>query len=280
MPKAVVSGYHSFIASHLIKRLEHEKMEVVKVERQKLYDGNFDYWFHLSTYGNHYNQKDLIQTVNINIQYLLAILESIKKKKFISFVNFSSSSVTLPVPTLYSETKRLGEYLCNLYRRDYGLPIINIRPYSVYGPGEADFRFIPTLIINGLKGDKSKVSLGARHDWLYIEDFIEAVYLISRNPKIDQPVAIGRGLSSSNGEVAVTVNEVFKQYDDNYKEIFYDYTSSMRDYDTDKWVANSNVLRLLGWTDKFSLHDGLVETYKYYKKRYDRLGKTDNLNIL
>ena len=272
MPKAVITGYHSFIAGHLIKRLEEEKFEIVKLERGYTTIEDFDYWFHLSSYGNHYHQKDEKTTFDVNVKYLFDILNSIKDKQFTAFINFSTSSVDLSVQTMYSATKYIGEQICNIFREKYKKPIISIRPYSVFGEGEADFRFIPTVINNGLNGDKTKVILEPRHDWIYIGDFVEAVLLIVKN--IDslkgQPIPIGTGISWSNQEVVEIIDQIFHEYDNNYKEIFYDVLGhNIRSYDTQDWRADNSILKSLGWQQKHSLREGLIECYKYYKNKHD-----------
>ena len=210
--------------------------------------------------------------IEANILNLFQLLEFTKDVSYKVFINFSTSSVTLPIQTVYSATKHSGEYICEAFCQKYRKPIVSVRPYSVYGPGEADFRFIPTIINKGLNGDKPKVILEPRHDWIYVEDLINAVLLIVKNIGIlrDQLIPIGTGISWSNQEIVDIIDEIFKQYDDNYKEIFYDVLlKDLREYDTQEWVANISILKSLGWSQKYSLREGLIECFKYYKKKHE-----------
>jgi len=277
MPKAIITGASGFIGRHLVNKLK-ENNQVITISHKPLLfnkvillPSEIDYIFHLAGYGNHYNQNDEPMIIGANIDLLYKTLFSTDQFDYKAFINFSTSSVTLPVQTLYSITKKAGEDICKYYAKKYDKPIVSIRPYSVYGSGEADFRFIPTLILNGLKGNKSKVVFEPRHDWVYVEDLVDALMLIVKN--IDslrgQVIPIGTGLSWSNEEVAQIIDEIFQKENTDYKNIFYDRAKDMREYDNKEWVADNTILRNLGWCPKHSLREGLVETFKYY----DRLRK-------
>jgi len=278
MSKAIILG-HGFISSHLEKRLKDDGMIVEVMSDKDIHYSKkleCDYLFRLSAYGNHYNQclynTDEWKMIEANILNLFQLLEFTKDVSYKVFINFSTSSVTLPIQTVYSATKHSGEYICEAFCQKYRKPIVSVRPYSVYGPGEADFRFIPTIINKGLNGDKPKVILEPRHDWIYVEDLINAVLLIVKNIGIlrDQLIPIGTGISWSNQEIVDIIDEIFKQYDDNYKEIFYDVLlKDLREYDTQEWVANISILKSLGWSQKYSLREGLIECFKYYKKKHE-----------
>ena len=47
----------------------------------------------------------------------------------------------------YDESKRLGETLCYIYNRYYGVHTNIIRPFNIYGPGmqENDYRVMPNF---------------------------------------------------------------------------------------------------------------------------------------
>jgi nucleoside-diphosphate-sugar epimerase len=63
-----------------------------------------------------------------------------------------SLSSTPPPPSGYPFSKLVGEYYCRAYAQQFGLPYTIIRPFNLYGPGEApgsepgDSHVIPDLI--------------------------------------------------------------------------------------------------------------------------------------
>ena len=130
-----------------------------------------DYIIHTATYGNHYDQKDFKQMVEANIIGTYNLLEAAKDFDYKTFYNFTTSSVLLKDKTYYSITKQCGEQLSGMYKN-----VVNVRPYSVYGPGEASHRFIPTVINCLNTGKEMILDEQAVHAWIYIDDLVMALF--------------------------------------------------------------------------------------------------------
>jgi len=80
----------------------------------------------------------------------------------------------------YSVSKASGDLLVQAYYRTYGVSIIVVRPSNNYGPYQHPEKLIPKTIIRAMHdtpvpvyGDGSQV-----RDWLFVEDFCEALSLI------------------------------------------------------------------------------------------------------
>ena len=210
-----VTGSNGFIGKHLCQRLG----DVVKVER----NGNLpecDVVYHLASYGNHYFQKDVIQTVNTNIIYLAELIRQAKKMGA-KFYNVSSSSVTLKIQTTYSATKIIGENLTT----EAGF--INIRPYSVYGEGEAEHRLIPTIIRCLRTGEAMELAPDPVHDWIHVQDFISAM--------LDGHTEIGTGIQYTNLEIVRMLEQI------SGKKLNVKLTEKVRNFDTDNWKCENGV---------------------------------------
>ena len=83
----------------------------------------------------------------------------------------------LPRPmSPYGVTKLAAEHLCNLYQRNFSVPVVSLRYFTVYGPGQrpdmAFHRFISAM----LKGEELVVygSGEQTRDFTFIDDIIEA----------------------------------------------------------------------------------------------------------
>jgi UDP-glucuronate 4-epimerase len=251
--KALISGMSGFIGQALKKRLESDGCTVIGVPRG--FDDTFpfshifdaDYICHLAAYGNHSYQNDISGMILSNILYtneLFSILENNKCLK--RFYNFSTSSVTLPVQTPYSITKKCAEEIAIYYKDTFNLPIVNIRPYSVYGIGEANHRFIPTVIKCLLSGEQMVLDENATHDWIFIESFIDA--LLSGHTEI------GSGIKTTNKQVVELLEQISGKKL-NYKP------GKLRVYDNDNWVCPKGVPCI-------SLKEGLEKTFEHYSKLY------------
>jgi len=218
--KYYITGANGFIGSALCKRLaEHEVFKAGK-EISPYELRHADIIIHLGAYGNHVFQTNINEIIQANITRLQDLLQFTKNCDFKKFYNISTSSVTLPVQTVYSASKLIGEELVNSYRDNR---IVNIRPYSVYGEGEADHRFIPMVIRCLNSGEEMELDCNAVHDWIHVDDFITAM--------LTGAVNIGTGMQATNLDV-VTALELISG-----KKLNYTAVPGQRIYDTNKWVC-------------------------------------------
>lgn len=163
----------------------------------------FDYLFHLSAYGNHYFQTEEVKIYKANVQRPFDLLEKTKKTTYKGFFNFATTFHNLESGSFYGSTKAAGEYLVRSFVQKYNLPIVNIRPYSIFGEREWNFRFIPTLC-NRIKDDEGITVSDVSHDWTYVEDFIDRlIELMPRTKELQgKSVGIGSGTRRSNMQIA------------------------------------------------------------------------------
>jgi nucleoside-diphosphate-sugar epimerase len=274
--KALVSGATGFIGSHLVKRLLGMGWEVKCLTQGQFYDtkpikGDYDYIFHLAAYGQHFHQRDDVDEIyRANVFGTLNLLERTKDIKYKAFINFGTSSeygvknkpmkeTDLVEPTFfYASSKVASTALCQAWSHEFDKNIVTVRPFSIYGPGEADFRFIPKLINSQLTGEVFKLSSGV-HDWICIEDFIDGLLLVAENAKKlkGKVVNIGTGKQYTNQEVVDTLAKYIRP-------IYYE-PGQMRPNDTKGcWRADNRLLKSLGWKQKHTLSEGLGETIQYY----------------
>jgi len=197
---------------------------------------NPDYIIHLATYGNHYHQKDFRQMVKTNILETYNLLEAAKTTNYKLFYNVSTSSVLLKDQTYYSITKLCGEQLSGMYKN-----VVNIRPYSVYGPGEGSHRFIPTIIDCLNSGNEMILDENATHAWIFIDDFIKAMFA--------GETELG-GAKTSNIEIVRILEQI------SGKKLKY-ISGKLRSYDTENWVMPKPICYT-------SLYNGLKLTYEYF----------------
>ena len=283
MSKCVISGKSGFIGSHLASYLEKKGLEVIGIPREYLYDikklqefilkHNPDYIFHTAAYGNMSGQKDPGEIVTANIACTWNLLQASRDIPYRAFVNFGSSSEygkkdkpmtedMLPeVETFYGASKVATTYLCKAYAKQFTKPVVTVRPFSVYGPGEASFRFIPTLIRYLQTGEIMDFAEGV-HDWIYIDDLIEGVFTVSQHARelFGQVVNIGTGIETSNSKIEDLLTRISK------KSLNINYFSNMRPNDSPVWVDGSKMLRLYGWKPKVGLEKGLRRCYEFYTK--------------
>lgn len=261
---AIVSGSHGFIGQHLVKALEKKNIKVIPLDRTYLHlpftlkrfleETKPDYIYHLAAYGNMANQKGINIISSVNLMGTFNLLNASLGINYKAFINISTSSVKLPYQTIYSATKAGAEKLCNAFIDEYQKPIVIVRPYSVYGIGEADFRFIPTVFRSCLTGEEMILTPDAVHDWVYIDDLIKCLVKAPDHAFHKDTLLVGTGLGTSNRDV-VSIIERITGKKANIKE-----EKQMRSFDTKIWVAPDCPE---GMT---SLEDGLIKIYESIKE--------------
>jgi nucleoside-diphosphate-sugar epimerase len=152
--------------------------------------------------------KEFADYTALNILATQQLLEAAKSYPLRKFVYASSSSVYGDVTTLpmredalpkplspYGVSKLSAEHLCYLYWKNYGVPTIALRYFTVYGPRQrpdmAFHRFLRFLLEGRpipIYGDGQQT-----RDFTFIDDIVEANFLASQAPIVGEAFNIGGG---------------------------------------------------------------------------------------
>ncbi len=245
--RALITGSHGFLGSHLARHLRQHDIEVFPFKREWFTDPNLEgyiksidphYIFHLAASGNLPGHKeDDVDVFTSNLGYLFNLLQAVKDLPLEGFINISTSSVLLPFQTTYSATKMGAEALCKSYADQYAIPAVSMRPFSLYGPGDHPGHLIPTLFNAALTDKPIKIAKDPMHDWTYVEDFVEVMIAYAKAGKAHQgkSVHVGSGRVNSNWMVLQDIEEITG------KRIKINGEFPARAYDTDEWVARSSL---------------------------------------
>jgi nucleoside-diphosphate-sugar epimerase len=118
------------------------------------------------------------------------------------------SDPLLPV-TSRGLAKAAAGLLASEWARAPGRSLVTIRLFSVYGPGEAETRLVPRALRASLRGEELPLTApGVRHDWVYVEDAIEALLLAALAPlESGECFHVGSGVQWSNEELVEQVGK-------------------------------------------------------------------------
>jgi len=83
----------------------------------------------------------------------------------------------------YSASKAAGDHLVMAYYHTYGLPVTMSNCSNNYGPYQFPEKFVPLMILNMLEGKPLPVYGDGKNirDWLYVEDYNNAIWAIMQN---------------------------------------------------------------------------------------------------
>ena len=165
--------------------------------------------------------------------------------------------------------KRFGEKLCEIFSEKLKrrMPCIALRPTNLYGAHD-DFNFetshvTPALIRRAVErqdpftvwGDGSEV-----RDLVYVDDLIDAMLLAMDRVDGYDPINIGLGKGYSVKEILNTILEI----EDFHPKVIFD--TSKPTMIPKRLVDISKAEKVLGWSPKTDLREGLKKTIKWYKE--------------
>jgi UDP-glucose 4-epimerase len=284
--RILVTGSSGFIGRHLCKKLENIGIELVinatngnvpldvtnykeVMSIKEEVEGIIHLAAKTSVSGSFGNP---FETYYVNLLGTLNMLEFAKKKNVRVFVYNSTYVYGQPkyIPideshpvnphSPYNLSKFIGEQLCMDYSASFGLNVVTLRPFYVYGPHCKEGRLIPS-ILRQIEGRKGRILLSGRkikRDFLFISDFVELVMkILGRLPSGYNMYNVGTGKSNTLEEVA----EIIATLTNRKMELRYHRDKRTREI-TDMVADISKVKRGFNWTPKFSLDDGLEITLK------------------
>ena len=78
---------------------------------------------------------------------------------------------------IYAVSKLAGEHFAHAYGTDYGLNVVSVRPFNVYGPRQVGEGAIQQMINAAIQGrDITVFNEGTQiRSWCYVEDFVSAL---------------------------------------------------------------------------------------------------------
>lgn len=212
-----------------------------------------------------------------NINATQVLLEAAKDAQHLKSLVFASSSsvygdaetlptheeiIPLPVSP-YGVTKLAAERLCGIYHKNFGVPCVSLRYFTVYGPRQrpdmAFHKFFRAVLEDEaipIYGDGQQT-----RDFTFVSDLIAANLAAATTPAaVGQIFNIGGGSRVILAEVLDTIAEIVgKPIKRNYIE------KAMGD--ARHTAADiSKARKILGYQPQVSLRDGLTQEWQWVKK--------------
>ena len=260
-----------------LKGVEYISVDITneKILLSKLKDKPFDYVLNVGGYVNHanyFNDGDKVFKVHFNGTKNL--VNCINKSGLKSFVQIGSSDEygknsapqnenqrELPISSYSFAKTAVTHFLQMLYRTE-GFPVVILRPFLVYGPGQDKNRFIPQIVRGCLNNNNFPVSSGAQlRDFCYISDIVNAIFAsVGNKNTYGEVVNIASGRAASIKSVVIMVRDIIGSGYPEFGKVESRIGESMELY-----ADISKAKTLLYWTPRVNLKEGLMKTISSIK---------------
>ena len=224
--------------------------------------------------------KNPVKTMQVNMIGTANMLEAAKQNK-ISYriIEFSTSEVfgsmafksTETDETVagsagearwtYAVSKLAGEHLAKAYHTEFNLPVVTVRPFNVYGPGQTGEGAMQIFIKKALNNEDITIhGDGAQiRAWCYVDDFVDCILRC-----LSSDEAIGESFNIGNSRAVITIlglaQTVCRVLNSKSKINYVDALSAdiaIRIPSVDKSYEN------LGFKAQVDLEEGIAKTAKW-----------------
>jgi nucleoside-diphosphate-sugar epimerase len=165
--------------------------------------------------------------------------------------------------TPYAAAKTGATHLIQTLARTEGFPGVVVRLFLVYGPGQAEYRFLPQVITGCLQNREVPATKGEQlRDFCFIEDVIDGLLLSAvKHEALGQLINIASGKAISIRNMINKVVGIIGKGRPNFGAYPYRLGENMSLY-----ASIKRAKEILGWEPITTLDEGLKKTVSWYEK--------------
>ena len=233
------------------------------------------------------NNENRTEFIIENLKINMNLLEVIKSSKDIKFINLGSSCIyplnapnpikeesimsgqLEPTNSPYAMAKLTAIEIGDAISKEHGNTIINLMPTNLYGPND-NFDENSSHVIPGLIARMHKAKLNNSNEFkiwgtgkpfrefLFVDDFADAVQFIIDNNVNEKLLNVGSGEEISILDLVELIKEIIKFEG----ELVFDLD---KPDGNPRKLLDSSKINNLGWSPKTKLREGIEKTYNWYK---------------
>ena len=278
----IVDNLHSGEYKHIKKFIDSGKAKFFKIDirnkKNLMKLPQVPAVIHLAAIASVLESIDNPSYVNdVNVSGTLNMLEFCRKKKIKKFIFTSSAAIfgnygtkrsetTKTIPnTIYSSSKLTGEQYCRIYSELFGMNIVCLRPFNIYGPRQNDaYAGVISKFADRIRDNKPPIIFGdgkQTRDFIHVTDVVKAYLLaLKYNKKKFDVFNLATGKSTSINDLA---NLFLKSSNKlHLKPIHKKSIPGVVKYDS---ANNGKVKKILGFSPSIKLQDGIPQLWEYTK---------------
>ena len=208
-------------------------------------------------------------------------LNSIRKKQF-KFLHISTDEVfgsldnngsfcensSYDPRSPYSASKASSDHLVKAWFHTFNLPIIISNCSNNFGPWQYPEKFIPKIILNAINNKKIPIYGNGFNirDWLFVDDHISALLLLSKEGRIGESYCIGGNGEKTNNQVVMQICSILdKKFPDQIPHMrLIEYVKDRPGHDYRYSINFEKIRRAHGWEPKYNFSEGITKTVDWY----------------
>lgn len=249
--------------------------------KQLALKNNITYIFHLAAQALvPLAYEDPLLTLDTNILGTVNVLEVARQNPDIKGVVVASSdkaygkdcneaveSQALAGDHPYDVSKSAGDLICTAYYKTYGVPVTVSRFANIFGPGDLNFDRIVPGTLEAIIGNKTlQIRSDGQfvRDYLYVKDVAGGYVLLAEQIEFTKGQAFNfsAGFNYSVTDLVQRISGALGQ------QCKYEILNTQKNEIPFQSLNFSKVQKVLGWHAKYTLEQGMAETFEWYKQYF------------
>ena len=171
------------------------------------------------------------------------------------------------IRSCYDEGKRLGETICGVHQRDFGMDVRIVRIFNTYGPrmDKSDGRIIPNFASQAMAGKPITIygDGNQTRSFCYVDDLVEGILrYFSAADLSGETINLGNPEEYTALEAA---RVIWKSVHADDSEPIFAFESEKSDDPTRRKPDIAKATRLLDWQPTIPFAEGLKKTITYFR---------------
>lgn len=169
----------------------------------------------------------------------------------------------------YSASKIGADRIAESFYRSFETPVVTLRPFNTFGPGQSMRAVIPTIIVQALTRDEVKLgSLEPSRDFTFAKDTADGFVKVAEAESVlGEEINLGNDNTIRIGDLA---EKIFRIIGKTPKIVTDPQRVRPGKSEVMKlWASNEKAKRMIGWEPRISLDEGLKLTIEWISAHLD-----------
>ena len=276
-------GMLKLISPDVFSQVEIVRGDLRDVEAVRSAAHDVDTIFHLGALiAIPYSYVNPREVIDVNVMGTMNVLMAARDLKVRRVVHTSTSEVygtaqyvpideahPLQGQSPYSASKIGADKIAESFYRSFETPVVTLRPFNTFGPGQSMRAVIPTIIVQALTRDEVKLgSLEPSRDFTFAKDTANGfVKVAEAEGVLGEEINLGNDNTIRIGDLA---EKIFKIIGKTPKIVADPQRVRPGKSEVMKlWASNEKAKRMIGWEPRISLDEGLRATIEWISAHID-----------